>query len=34
MLIFQAQIDASKSELVSLVQNPDQSNLDDGKEKC
>jgi|ERR1712062_310551 len=26
--------DASKSELVSLVQNPDVSNLDGGKEKC
>ena len=33
-MIFQAHVDASKSELVSLVQNPDQSNVTDGKEKC
>ena len=33
-LYLQGHEDASKSELVSLVQNPDVSNSDGGKEKC
>ena len=33
-LYLQGYDDASKSELVSLVQNPDVSNSDGGKEKC